>query len=125
MEETLFWLYLVNLVLLINHEIDSAYWEEWKLVGAPIGIAGFLILHFPVLFVFLYGLVLVENGAPHGLTISLAVATIGIFAPLAHAWFLWKGRPEFRAVMSVFILGAMLLTSIAQMGVTLRLMEIV
>ena len=124
MEETLLWIYLVNLVLLINHEIDSAYWEEWKLVGSPVGIAGFLALHFPALFLFLSGLILVENGSPHGLVISLAMAAIGIFAPLAHAWFLWKGRPEFRAVMSIFILGAMLPVSIAQMGVTLRLMRI-
>jgi hypothetical protein len=25
----LFWLYLVNAILLINHEIDSAFWKEW------------------------------------------------------------------------------------------------
>ena len=29
MEDTLFWLYLVNAVILIVHEIDSAYWKEW------------------------------------------------------------------------------------------------
>ena len=31
MKDILFWLYLVNSVLLINHEIESAYWHEWKL----------------------------------------------------------------------------------------------
>ena len=31
MFELLFWLYLVNAVLLITHEIDSAYWKEWEL----------------------------------------------------------------------------------------------
>jgi hypothetical protein len=31
MADLLFWLYLVNSVLLINHEIDSAYWKEWDL----------------------------------------------------------------------------------------------
>lgn len=30
----LFWIYLVNAVLLINHEIDSAYWQEWKLFSS-------------------------------------------------------------------------------------------
>ncbi|MDH5510158.1 MAG: hypothetical protein OEZ32_07350 [Nitrospinota bacterium] len=123
--EIIFCLYLVNLVLLINHEIDAAYWQEWKLVNAPIGISGFVGLHFPLLFIFLYGLVLVEKGAAAGYPISLAMAAIGIFAPLAHAWFLWTGRPEFRSVMSIFILGAMFVMSILQLGVTLRLMEIV
>jgi len=33
----LFWIYLTNSVLLINQEIDSAYWKEWKLFGLPGG----------------------------------------------------------------------------------------
>jgi len=44
----LFWLYLVNAILLINHEIDSAFWKEWELFKLPGGIGGFLILHFPI-----------------------------------------------------------------------------
>jgi len=118
----LFWLYMTNLVLLINHEIDAAYWQEWKLVSAPIGISGFVALHFPLLYIFMYGLVLVENGAAGGYPISLAMAALGIFAPLAHAWFLWNGRPEFKTAMSIFILAAMLVISVAQMAVTLDLM---
>ena len=59
MWEALFWIYLVNSVLLINHEIDSAYWQEWELLHLPGGITGFLLVHFPVLFANLGGLVLV------------------------------------------------------------------
>jgi len=29
MWQGLLWLYLANAVLLITHEIDSAYWKEW------------------------------------------------------------------------------------------------
>jgi len=29
------WLYLVNTVLLTVHEIDSAYWHEWRLLRLP------------------------------------------------------------------------------------------
>jgi hypothetical protein len=43
MFELLLWLYLVNAVLLINHEIDSAYWKEWELFKLPGSISGFLI----------------------------------------------------------------------------------
>ncbi len=57
MPDLLLWLYLTNAVLLINHEIDSAYWKEWELFRLPGGIAGFLLLHFPLLFIVLYGLV--------------------------------------------------------------------
>ena len=61
MPDTLFWLYLINSVFLINHELDSAYWKEWDLFKLPGGITGFLIVHFPLLFIVLYGLVLVSR----------------------------------------------------------------
>ena len=80
--EKLFWIYLINAIILINHEIDSAYWQEWKLINPndEKGIAGFLILHFPMLFVILYGLILVERGTFIGLIISLTLSAGGIFA---------------------------------------------
>lgn len=51
--------YLANSVLLINHEIDSVYWREWELFKLPGGPTGFLLLHFPLLFLILFGLILV------------------------------------------------------------------
>jgi hypothetical protein len=50
MSEVLFWIYLLNTVVLIIHEIDSAYWKEWELFRLPGGVTGFLNLHFPILF---------------------------------------------------------------------------
>ena len=38
MEDILFWVYLANAVLLIVHEIGSAYWKEWDLFRLPGGI---------------------------------------------------------------------------------------
>jgi hypothetical protein len=35
MAEALFWICLVDAILLINHEIDSAFWQEWKLFELP------------------------------------------------------------------------------------------
>ncbi len=64
--EILFWIYLINAILLINHEIDSAYWKEWELFKLPGGIGGFLLLHFPLLFLILYGLVCLERQAFSG-----------------------------------------------------------
>lgn len=53
MSELLFWLYLTNSVLLIVHEMDSVYWKEWDLFGLGGGVSGFLVLHFPLLFLVL------------------------------------------------------------------------
>ena len=47
MTQLLFWLYIVNLTLLILHEMDSAYWKEWQLFHLPGGVGGFLLIHLP------------------------------------------------------------------------------
>jgi hypothetical protein len=41
METALFWCYLINSVLLITHEIESAYWKEWELFRLPGGFPSF------------------------------------------------------------------------------------
>ena len=119
MEKLLFWIYLINAILLINHEIDSAYWKEWDLFKLPGGIAGFLILHFPILFLILYGLILVFKQAFAGWIISLALSGGGIFAFSIHTFFLKKGRQEFNAPISIFILTATLILSLVQAFITI------
>ncbi len=122
MTEILFWLYLSNSVLLINHEIDSAYWKEWELFKLPGGITGFLLVHFPLLLFILYGLVLVARSSLSGMIFSLILSLSGIFAFSIHTYFLKKGRNEFDKPISKFILMATLIVSIVQLAVTLYLM---
>ena len=122
MSEALFWLYLINAVLLINHEIDSAYWKEWNLFRLPGGIAGFLLLHFPLLFIILYGLAAVAWQRPSGLWFSVVLSAGGIFAFGIHTYFLKQGREEFDHPVSKFILLATLVVSICQLVVTAFIM---
>jgi hypothetical protein len=122
MSDLLLWLYLANAVLLINHEIDSAYWKEWDLFKLPGGIAGFLLLHFPLLFFILYGLTLVSNQSPVGLVFSLLLCFGGLFAFSIHSYFLKKGRMEFNQPVSKYILKAILLVSVVQLAVTVYMM---
>ena len=119
MADLLLWLYVTNSVLLINHEIDSAYWKEWELFRLPGGIAGFLLLHFPLLLIILWGLVLISNHSWWGSIFSLLLCLGGFFAFAAHFYFLRKGRAEFNNSISRFILIAILLVSITQVVVTL------
>ena len=122
MNRLLFWIYLINSVLLINHEIDSAYWREWTLFKLPGEITGFLILHFPLLFLVLYGLILVFEGLFAGLIFSLLLSLGGLFAFAAHTYFIRKGRPEFRTPASQFILVATLIISVIQAAITISLL---
>lgn len=122
MEETLFWVYLVNAVLLISHEIDSAYWKEWELFRLPGGLTLFLLLHFPLLFLVLYGLVLLHQRTVAGLIISLLLSVAGLFAFAVHTYFLRKGRDEFKLPISLIILAATLVVSLVQMALTITVL---
>lgn len=122
MHEALFWVYLANAVLLINHEIESAYWKEWELFRLSGGITVFLLLHFPMLFLMLYGLVLIERRSPAGLVISLLLSAGGLLAFLIHMHFLKKGRDEFRLPISLVILYATMAVSVVQASLTIRLL---
>jgi len=122
MSDILFWLYLANAILLIDHEIDSAYWKEWNLFRLPGGIAGFLLIHVPLLFVVLYGLVEVAERTFAGLVFSLVLCAGGIFAFCIHTYFLKRGRAEFDAPASKLILASTLVVSVAQAAVTIAIM---
>jgi len=117
----LFWIYLFNSVILINHEIDSAYWQEWKLFSSDekVDIKGFLIVHFPLLFAVLFGLILVDKELIAGYVISLLVAAGGIFAFFFHFYHLLKGRKEFNNWLSKLILLLTLPASVFQMIITI------
>jgi len=124
MFEWLFWIYLVNAVVLINHEIDSAYWKEWDLFKIPGGVTGFLAIHFPLIFLVLYGLILVSKKSFIGLIFSLILSFGGIFAFTIHVFFIKKGRNEFNTAISLFILIAALVVSVTQAALTIYLMSI-
>jgi len=118
----LFWLYLFNAILIINHEIESAYWKEWELFRLPGGISLFLILHFPMLFIILLGLHLVYIKSSGGLIISLILGCGGIFAFCIHTFFIKKGHESFNLSISSFILRSTLALSIIQIILSVYLL---
>lgn len=120
MADLLLWLYLANSVLLIIHEIDSAFWKEWELFKLPGKIEGFLLLHFPLLFVILWGLILVSRHSWWGSVFSLVLSFGGLFAFGLHFYFLKEGREEFNTVISKSILIAILIISIVQIVVSIN-----
>lgn len=119
MSEPLFWLYFANAVLLIIHEMDSAYWKEWDLFRLPGGISLFLVLHFPMIVLILWGLIQVYERNLAGLILSIVLGCGGIFAFSIHTYFIRKGRPEFRTSVSLGILIGTLLVSLVQVPLAL------
>jgi len=124
--DLLFWIYLINATILINHEIDSAYWQEWKLIDTndKNGINGFLILHFPMILAILLGLVFVNDNKFAGLIFSLILSAGGLFAFFFHFYHLRKGKPEFNTVLSKGLIISTYIISLFQIILTIKRMII-
>jgi hypothetical protein len=119
MIEALLWIYVVNAVLLIVHEIDSAYWKEWELFKLPGKITFFLILHVVLVFIILLGIVFLSRDITAGLVLSLILSLGGILAFGLHTYFINKGRTEFKTPISQSILISTLLVSLVQLALTI------
>ncbi|KAB1189191.1 hypothetical protein GJR98_01090 [Haloferax sp. MBLA0077] len=111
---------MLNLAVLITHEIDSAYWEEWTLFGIPGGIQVFDVFNLVLVFVFLEGLRRLVLRERRGYQFSLFLVAAGLFAVVAHSYFLALGRPEFRLPVSLALIAATFVLSVAQGVVTVR-----
>lgn len=111
-------IYLFNLALLATHEIDSAFWHEWKLFNLPGGIGLFLVLNFILLALFLFGFEKVVEWKKGAAIFSYLLAASGIFAFVIHSVFIFIGNPEFTSVISFGILILTFLTSVIQVVVT-------
>ena len=124
MSEFLFWIYLTNLVFLISHQIDSAYWKEWEMFGLS-GTRGVVVNFFfnlVAISIFMYGLIPVFQGSSAGLAFSLALSVVGLLTFLIHLFFFGKGRNEFKTSLSFFILTSVLIISVLQSIITIALL---
>ena len=119
MDSFLLWIYITNSTLLIIHEIESAYWKEWELFRLPGKITGFLLLHFPIIFLILFGVLEIYAKTVIGYIISITVGLGGIFAFSIHTYFIRKGKDSFNLVISKIILVLTLFLSLIQIGATI------
>ena len=122
MEDIIFWIYFLNAIFLISHEVESAYWKEWKLFKMKGDVTEFLLIHFPLWFILLYGLIAVYENTSLGYWISIAISFAGIFAFLVHMYFIKKGNKEFTLPISKYILSSTLVLSLAQLYLTISLL---
>jgi tetratricopeptide (TPR) repeat protein len=112
--------YMLNLTLLITHEIDSAYWQEWDLFGLPGGIQLFLVLNLLLVGVGLWGLRQVLLDGKGRRAFSLVLAGAGLFAAAIHTYFILAGRSEFTLPVSLGLLAAILVVSLVQVLLVLE-----
>jgi Family of unknown function (DUF6713) len=66
-------LYCMNGMLLLLHEIESAFEREWEILRVPGRISGFLLIHVPIILLLLFGLIEVAQGTGVGLAILFGI----------------------------------------------------
>jgi hypothetical protein len=76
--------YVLNATILVLHEIESAFWKEWEILGLPGGMSGFVLLHLPLVAVLFWGAAGLASGSRTGLWIALVSGAAGLLPFLVH-----------------------------------------
>jgi hypothetical protein len=105
---------LLNLALLITHEINSTFWKEWILFGLPGGIQEFLVVNFLLMLVALVGFRNMISGKRSGFYFALILAGSGIFAFGINSYFVLQGHQEFTLLVSAVTLIMIFFLSLIQ-----------
>lgn len=107
-------LYTANATILLLHQVDAAYWQEWKLFRLPGGVQLFVALNLPVVYGVLRGARAVSVGARSAPGWSSALAAAGLFAVVFHTAHLSRGDEAFRTPVSIGLLAVTGVLSAAQ-----------
>ena len=110
--KTLTLLYIVNATLLLLHEIESAYEQEWKILKLPVKITGFLLLHIPIIVLLFYGLIEIEKGTTIGLIFGIIFGIGGVIPFIVHR-ILCKTPAQFNLPISNVIIYLNILSGIS------------
>lgn len=110
--------YILNNTLLLIHEIESGYEEEWKIFNLPFGITGFLIIHVPFIIPMFYGAIGIQNGSKAGLISGIVWGIIGILPIFMHKLFFYKDN-KFNRLSSNILFVSNLITGISLITLTI------
>jgi len=113
-------LYLVNLTLIITHEIDAAFWHEWEMFSLPGGIQFFNFINFLLILILVYGFAAVVKKKKSGFAYSIVMSLIGMIAFIIHSVYIFIGYQQFTLPVSLIILIVCFVTSVWQFIHTVR-----
>ena len=101
-------LYILNVILLILHEIESAYEKEWEILKLPGKITGFLLLHIPVLLIMFYGLYAMIQYPPARTVIAVVMGMAGFIPFLVHKIIVPQKENFNKPISNIIIIGNIL-----------------
>jgi len=112
--------YLSTMILLILHQIDAAYWQEWQMFLLPGGVQGFLLFNLLILPIVLLGYRSVIINDSHAKSYAYICAGLGLLTVIIHSGFFLKGYEQFNLPFSLVILLLCLISSCWQLIIIRR-----
>jgi len=97
--------YILNITILILHEIESGYEKEWEILKLPVKLTGFILLHIPILFLFFYGLYFIILYPQTRAIISIISGSIGFIPFLVHKVIINKKEHFNKTISNILIFG--------------------
>lgn len=112
-------LYILNATLLLLHEIESAYEQEWEILKLPGKITGFLILHIPIIILLFYGLIEIDKQSTIGLIFGIVTGIGGIIPFIVHKIVVKKAE-HFNLMISNIIIFSNILSGVGLLFLSLQ-----
>mgnify|MGYP000612995391 CR=1 FL=1 len=113
-------LLILALVLIIGHQIDAAWWEEWEMFRLPGGIQLNVLMNLLIFWPLLWIFMVVVQRRPGAWRWALALAgACALILPI-HAGFALAGFGQFHLPVSMAVIALSFLTAIALAVVSLR-----
>lgn len=113
--------YISNAILLILHEMESAYEKEWEILKIPGKITGFILAHIPILFILFYGLLEIDKQTLVGGWVGVITGFGGTIPFLVHK-ILVRRKEKFNLPISNILIYSNLLTGIGLLLLSLKLL---
>lgn len=104
--------YLVTVCLLIIHQIDAAYWQEWVMFNLPGGIQLFLLFNLIVIPIILLGYKSVILKQESAVKYSYLCAGLGLATFIIHSVFFVLEYQQFNLPLSILIIILCLFSSL-------------
>jgi hypothetical protein len=101
----LVFIYILNVTLLLLHEIESGYEKEWEILKLPGKITGFLLLHIPIIFIFFYGLYFIMHYPQMKMIISIIMGASGFIPFFVHRIIVNKKEYFNKPISNIIIIG--------------------
>lgn len=109
---------ILNLALVLTHQVDGAYWHEWEMFQLPGGIQLNNFINLITFVVLIYLFIPVVQRKASGITCSLVIAAISALVLPTHVGFAIVGYQQFHLPFSIFIIVGTFLLSILQVVLT-------